>query len=94
MISNIPFEVPAELLGRVASGELIRYGTILKDAGTGQIVKHLQETGAAQSVLSSLASGPFAPVSILADVMGAGANLYAGIKIDQLKAMIEREMPS
>ena len=89
MISAIPFEVPAELLGRVASGDLIRYGTILKDAGTGQIVKHLQETGAAQSVLSSLSSGPFAPVSILADVIGAGANVYAGIKIDQLKEMIE-----
>lgn len=50
MISTIPFEIPAELLGRVASGELIRYGTILKDAGTGQIVKHLQETGVAQAV--------------------------------------------
>lgn len=89
MISTIPFQVPTEFLARVASGELIRYGTILKDAGTGQIVKHLQETGAAQSVLSSLASGPFAPVSILADVIGAGANVYAGIKINQLKAMLE-----
>ena len=89
MNSTIPFEVPAELSGRVASGELIRYGTILKDAGTGKIVKHLQETGAAQSVLSGLSSGPFAPVSILADAIGAGANVYAGIKIDQLKSMIE-----
>jgi len=89
MISTIPFEIPTELLGRIASGELIRYGTILKDAGTGQIVKHLQETGVAQSVLSNLASGPFTTVSILTDVVDAGANVYAGIKIDQLKALME-----
>ena len=89
MISTIPFEIPAELLGRVASGELVRYGTILKDAGTGQIVKHLQETGVAQSILSSLASGPFAPVSALADVVSAGANVYAGLQIQQLKTMME-----
>ena len=89
MISTIPFEIPTELLGRVASGELIRYGTILKDAGTGQIVKHLQETGVAQSILSNLASGPFAPVSMLADVVSAGANVYAGLKVQQLKTMME-----
>lgn len=89
MISTIPFEIPTELLGRIASGELIRYGTILKDAETGQIVKHLQETGVAQSVLSNLASGPFSTMSMLTDVVGAGANVYAGIKIDQLKAMME-----
>ncbi len=85
MISTIPFEIPTELLGRVASGELIRYGTILKDAGTGQIVKHLQETGVAQSILSNLASGSFAPVSMLADVVSAGANVYAGLKVSNSK---------
>jgi len=89
MISSIPFEIPAKLMGRVASGELIRYGTILKDAGTGQIVKHLQETGVAQAVLSNLSSGPFATVSALANLVNAGSNIYAGIKINQLKAMIE-----
>ena len=89
MISTIPFEIPAKLMGRVASGELIRYGTILKDAGTGQIVKHLQETGVAQAVLSNLSSGPFATVSALANLVNAGSNIYAGVKINQLKAMIE-----
>lgn len=89
MVSTIPFEIPAEILGRVASGELVRYGTILKDSVTGQIVRHVQETGVAQSVLSSLASGPFAPISMAADVVNAGASIYAGIKINQLKAMME-----
>lgn len=89
MMSTIPFQIPADVLGRVATGELVRYGTILKDSATGQIVRHLQETGVAQSVLSNLASGPFAPVSMVADVMNAGASIYAGVKINQLKAMIE-----
>lgn len=89
MSSTIPFEIPAELLGRVASGELVRYGTILKNAGTGQIVRHLQETGMVQSILSNLSSGPFSALQMLTDVVGAGANVYAGIKIDQLKVMME-----
>lgn len=89
MLSTIPFEVPAELLGRLASGEVVRYGTLLKDSVTGQILRHVQETGAAQSVLSSLAAGPFAPLSMVADVVNAGASMYTGIQISQLKAMME-----
>lgn len=89
MIGTIPFQIPADLLGRVASGELVRYGTILKDSVTGQIVHHVQETGVAQSILSSLASGPFAPVSMAADVVNAGASIYTGVKINQLKVMME-----
>lgn len=89
MISTIPFDIPADILGRVASGELVRYGTILKDSVTGQIVRHVQETGVAQSVLSNLASGPFAPISMVADVLNAGASIYTGVKINQLKAMME-----
>ena len=89
MISTIPFEIPAELLGRVASGELVRYGTILKDSVTGQIVRHVQETGVAQSVLSNLAPGPFGPISMVADLVNTGASIYTGVKIDQVKAMME-----
>lgn len=88
MMSTIPFEISAELLGRVASGELVRYGTILKDSVTGQIVRHVQETGVAQSVLSNLASGPFAPISMTADVLNAGASIYTGVKINQIQAMM------
>lgn len=89
MISNIAFEIPAELLARVASGEVIRYGTILKDVGTGQIIRHMQETGVAQSVLSSLTAGPFAPFSIAANVINAGSGIYTGIKINQLQVMVQ-----
>jgi hypothetical protein len=89
MMSTIPFEIPAELLGRVASGELIRYGTIMKDSVTGQIVRHLQETGVVQHALSTLAAGPFSPISMVADVVNAGASIYTGVKINQIKSMME-----
>jgi hypothetical protein len=89
MMSNIAFEIPAELLGRVASGELVRYGTILKDSVTGQVVRHLQETGIAQAALSKLAAGPLGVVSMVADVVNAGASIYTGVKVNQLKAMME-----
>jgi hypothetical protein len=49
----------------------------------------VQETGVAQSILSNLAAGPFAPISMVADVVNAGAGIYAGVKINQLKAMME-----
>lgn len=83
------FKIPVDLLGKVEAGELIRFGTILKDATTGKIVSHLQETGVAQSILSNLASGPFAPISMVADVVNVGSNIYTGVKIDQLKLMME-----
>ncbi len=50
----IPFAVPSEFLPKVASGELIRYGAILKDADTGMIVGHLKEAGDLAQNLSSL----------------------------------------
>lgn len=88
-MNSMLFKIPVDLLGRVEAGELIRFGTILKDATTGKIVSHLQETGVAQSILSNLASGPFAPISMVADVVNVGSNIYAGVKIDQLKLMME-----
>jgi hypothetical protein len=88
-VNPILFQVPAEFIGRWQSGELLRFGTILKDAASGRIVSHLQETGVAQSILSNLASGPFAPISMAADVLNAASSIYAGVKIDQLKLMME-----
>lgn len=87
MLSTVPFEVPAEFLSRVASGELIRYGTILKDAATGKIAGHMQETGVVQHLFSSLSSG--SPLSMALDVVNAGSNVYAGVKIEQLKSMLQ-----
>lgn len=41
----IEFVIPWEFLPRVVSGELVRYGAVLKDAVTGRIVGHLKEVG-------------------------------------------------
>lgn len=65
MLSTIPFEIPAKFAAQLATGDLVRYGGLLKDVGTGQIVAHLQETGIAQSVLSSLVSGAPTPLSLV-----------------------------
>jgi hypothetical protein len=64
MISTIPFEYPSRLLADIATGQVVRYGTILKDAATGRIVSHMQETGVVQSILSNLVTGPFIPTCI------------------------------
>lgn len=46
------FGVTAEQLAKIGSGELLRYGTLLKDSQTGQIVAHIQETNLWRNALS------------------------------------------
>ena len=43
---SVPFQVPAEFLAKLAVGSVERHGALLKDAASGRIVAHLQETGA------------------------------------------------
>ncbi|MFO1275236.1 MAG: hypothetical protein U1F21_04265 [Sphaerotilus natans] len=52
MLSQIPFDLPFSSFEDIANGDIVRYGAILKDAETGRIVGHLQESGIAQSLLS------------------------------------------
>lgn len=47
----IPFQIPAQFLSAYAAGEVVRYGAVLKDVGTGQILAHLQEVGGLGSIL-------------------------------------------
>ena len=47
----IPME-PAQFLAGLKSGEYIRYGAIIKDATSGQIVGHLKEAGELSKLLS------------------------------------------
>lgn len=49
----IPFSVAASHIPGLLSGQVVRYGAILKDASTGQILGHVQETGLAQKLLQS-----------------------------------------
>jgi hypothetical protein len=76
------FEIPAQFQAKHALGELVRYGSILKDGNTGKIVGHLQETGIAQELIGSLAAGPFAPVA-------AASSIAANFQLVRVTAMLE-----
>jgi hypothetical protein len=86
---SIPFTYPAEMLADVASGAVVRYGSLLKDAVTGKIVAHMQEGSVAQSLLSLAGSGIPNPVSMAADVFNAGTNVYTAVQVSKLRAMME-----
>lgn len=89
MLSSIPFEIPVHMLMRFNAGELIRYGTILKDVATGKIAGHVQETGVAQSLLSSALSGLPTPLSMVSDLINVGSGIYTARQISHLKVMME-----
>jgi len=42
---RIPFDIPSQWMGKVLSGEYIRYGSIIKETASGKIIGHLQEAG-------------------------------------------------
>lgn len=88
MLSNVLFEVPAHLLSDHAAGNVIRFGTILKDAVTGQIAGHMQETGLAHSLLSTVLSGAASPLTLGLDMVNMGTGLYTSVQVSQLKSMV------
>ncbi|WP_394155012.1 hypothetical protein [Loktanella salsilacus] len=82
---NIPFEIPAEFLSGLSSGNLVRYGGILKDVGSGQIVGHLQETGALQSAVR--AGFSFDPTGATG-LIGIVQDAVISKKIDAMQGML------
>jgi len=89
LFSQIPFDLPLRFLPGLASGDIVRYGAILKDAATGQILGHLQESGIAQSLMSQALSSAASPLSLASSVLNTGTSLYTAIQVRQLKAMME-----
>ena len=87
-MSSIPFDYPSHLLAEVAAKNVLRFGTILKDSATGKIVGHMQETGIAQSLLSSAISGAPTPLSFVTNMVNMGSGIYTSIQIGQLKIMM------
>ncbi len=80
------FEVPRQFVAQVASGQVDRFGAILKEVATGRIVGHLQETGAMQGALAN-ALNPFAaPFSLIS----AGSSLAANVQLYRVDQKIER----
>ena len=88
MFAKIPFDLPLQFLPGLANGEIVRYGAILKDAGTGRILGHLQESGIAQSLLSQALSSATSPLSLASSVVDTGSSVYTAIQLHQLKAMM------
>ena len=89
MLSQIPFDLPAQFLQVIANGDIVRYGAILKDAETGRIVGHLQESGIAQSLLSQTISSATSPLSFISSITNTGSSIYTAAQVHQLKAMME-----
>jgi hypothetical protein len=89
MFSQIPFDLPLRFFPGLAAGDVVRYGAILKDVGTGRIVGHLQESGIAQSLLSQTLSSATSPISLASSVVNTGASVYTAFQVHHLKAMME-----
>jgi len=86
---SIPFITPDHFGALVESGHVIRYGAILKDAASGRIVAHMQQTGVLEGLLSKTSSvlpiNPFSPLSAMSS-LGANFQLY------RLDAKIEQSL--
>lgn len=82
---SIPFDIPTQFKAAVAAGDLIPNGALLKDAVTGRIVAHLQETGALQKALQSGLS--FDPTGATG-LIGIAQNAAITSKLNAMQAMM------
>jgi hypothetical protein len=77
-LTSIPFHLLASHEARVAAGEVVRYGAILKDVGTGKIIGHVQETGLFDAVASKvIGGGAMAVANPVTAAMGGAGQLAA-----------------
>lgn len=87
----IPFSVAAENIPGLASGRLVRYGAILKDAETGRIVAHLQETGLLGKMMeqgAGLLGNVANPVGGIGSIVTAVQNEQIKSRLDQLESLM------
>ena len=71
-------DVPAQFAVKYGLGEIVRYGSILKDAKTGLIVAHLRETPALVNLISQM---PVNPVNMLSGLVQASSSLVANYQL-------------
>ncbi|UWR10907.1 hypothetical protein [Sulfitobacter mediterraneus] len=82
---SIPFEIPARFLTGFHSGEFVRFGSILKDVSTGQIVGHVQETGLLQKALQTgFSLDPTGATSLI----GIAQNAAISSKLNAMQTMM------
>ncbi len=75
---SIPFVIPGRLMLRFFAGDIVRSGTLLREASTGRIVAHLQEAKG----LARMAARGFDPLKLAAE----GVQIYQN---EQIKAGLE-----
>jgi hypothetical protein len=88
VINEVLFKIPEMYLAGVQSGSLIRFGSILKEAGTGKIVAHLQETGLGQQMLSTAVGSISSPLSLVPDIAQTVMTYQALGKLNEIKDAI------
>lgn len=88
MITQILFEIPAAYEAAVKAGSLLQVGGLLKDAATGQIVAHLQESGVAHSLLSKAMVASTGPFGLAAEALNTASGVYTAVEVTQMKTMI------
>lgn len=86
MIGSIPFGIPEQFAAGMADGSVLRFGALLKDAGSGQILGHIQETGLAHRLLDGVLSTPFTPVGVAGSL---ASNIASNVQLSQLTILVE-----
>ena len=87
----IPFNVAAKHLPGLATEQLVRHGAILKDASTGRIVAHLQETGLLNQAVSQgagMLGGGANPAGGVASIFTVVQNEQIKSKLDHLESLM------
>ena len=81
----LTFVEPTKYAAGLADGSVVRYGAILKNASSGRIVAHIQETGLARQILQSVGPGSFTPWGAVSTLAGG----YANVQLHQLQNMMQ-----
>lgn len=89
MLRDLVFSIPEKFSAGMLDGSIVRHGTLLKDAGTGRILAHVQETGLAQQALSKVGIHTFTPWGAATTAVDIASSGYANIQLNQLKGMVE-----
>lgn len=82
---SIPFDIPAQFLTGVTDGSLVRFGALLKDSSSGQIVAHLQETGVVPKLMSGFSYLPLSP----AQVVNSAVSIDNNLQLRQLTSLVQ-----
>ena len=81
------FSIPSEFMGKVASGEYTRYGTIIKDNLSGKIIGHIKEVGM-NSVLKNFKI-PTNPLSANAEAVKAVSGVVQNFQVKEMQNVLE-----